>query len=324
MHIRLIDVNSLGYAQHHGQPLRHDEASNPVQAVYGVLWHIRQLLINQPNVLYVFVWDGRAQWRYNLHPEYKSGRHRTPAQQVSRQEYQRQQPWIQKALRTLPVLQIRHPGAEADDLGYGLSRQLSRQGHLVTLSTLDSDWLQSVSQRVRWHNLKAPYQLVELDGFIKSSGGYPTPNMVPPVKALAGDSSDDIAGVPNIADKRALGLLSKYQTLDNLLAASEEFLEFSSEPSYAHALMTPEIRELVRRNLTLVDLSKGPALAGCDCELIVGDGDELGLYEVFVDLGFTQFKDQFEPWRRLCRKSIGLGEAHAIERALLELPQSWD
>jgi 5'-3' exonuclease len=165
--------------------------------------------------------------------------------------------------------------------------------------------------------------VVELEGFVKSSGGFGSPATVPLVKAIAGDTSDDIDGVPNIADKRALGLLSRYQTIEGLLAASLEFMEFSKEPTYAHALMNPEMHALIRRNLALVSLAQGPTLQGADCELIVGEANELDLYELFVDLEFVQWQENFGAWQRFGSQRLDLGVVQAVQRAVANLAQSW-
>lgn len=323
MHIRLIDANSLGHAQHHGQPERLAKQEHPVQAVFGVLNNLRQHLQNAPDVLNVLIWDGRAQWRYDLHPGYKSGRHKTPEQRRARQAYEWQQPWIQRAVACLPLVQITHPHAEADDLGWGISQQLSRQGHMVTLATTDSDWLQGVKQRVRWQNVRTPHQVVELEGFSKSSGGFFSPASVAPVKALAGDTSDDIEGVNQVGDKRAMGLLSKYKSIPELLAAADDFMAFSAEPSYAHGLMNAEVRERVLRNLRLIDLSAGPALAGSDCHLVVRPDSSLDLYEIFVDLEFLHWQEQFQGWERLCNREMDPAALQIVERAIAAMKSSW-
>lgn len=323
MHIRLLDANSLGYVHHHGQPHLAAPSGEPVQAVTGVLAAARHKLERTPDILNVWIWDGRAQWRYDLHPLYKSGRRRTPEQRQDRQDYRWQQPWIQKALRCLPVLQLTHPGAEADDVAWGLARQLSKQGHLVTLETVDADWLQGVTGRVRWQNARSPHQLVELEGFLATSGGYLSPATVGHTKALTGDASDDIEGVEGIALKRAFGLLSKYKTLEALLAATEDFATFSQEPSYAHALMTPEIQTLVRRNLALIDISRGPVLKGEGCVLDVGGWDDLDFYEVALDLGLEHWKNQISGWRRVGERALESGPIQVVKRALASLEQSW-
>lgn len=321
MHIKLIDANSIGYAQHHANDLRH-AGDLQTQAIAGMLQHVRRNLQHDPSVLNVLVWDGRAQWRYDLYSPYKSGRHRTAEQRETRQHYEAQRPWVERALSYFPVLQVKHPHGEADDLAWGLSRQLSAQGHLVTVHTSDTDWLQMVSPRVRWLNARKPSQLVELDTFHRLSG-FATPAQVAQVKALMGDDSDDIEGVPDIAQKRAASLLGKYGTLDAVLEAADDFLQFSQEPKFFHSLMLPQWKDAVRRNRQLVDLSLGPVLAGEDVELVVGAFDELNLFEIFVDLQFLQMQDGFDSWKRVLNAPLSAADVNSVKRAIGTLAKSW-
>lgn len=321
MHVRLIDANSVGYAQHHAQDVR--MAGNmQTQAIAGMLQHVRRNLQYEPQTLNVLLWDGRAQWRYDILPTYKSGRHRTPEQRAERESYELQRPWIQRALRAFPVLQLTAPHAEADDLAFGLSRQLAGQGHLVSLFTADTDWLQLVAPRVRWINARKPAQVVELDGFARNCS-FPAPELVASIKALAGDDSDDISGVPDIALKRATALVAKYGTLDAVLEAARDPFAFSNEPKYFQPLALPETQALVRRNERLVTLACGPSVCGDEVQWHAGSFDELELYEVFVDLGFLQFQDAFSLWERHLSKELPRADVLSVQRAIENLAQSW-
>ncbi len=322
MHVKLVDANSLGYIQHHAQDIRHS-GDLQTQAVAGVLSHVRRSLQYEPEVLHVFVWDGRAQWRYDLHPGYKAGRTRTAEQRQSRLDYERQRPWIQRALAAFPVLQVTHPNAEADDVAWGLARQLGAQGHLVTVNTSDTDWLQMVGPRVRWLNARRPGQLVDHDNFHRLSG-YGAPSHVAQVKALTGDDSDDIPGLPDVAQKRASALLGKYGSIQAVLEAANDLLLFSEEPKYFHTLMTPEGQELVRRNLQLVDLARAPALQGDSVALVEGEFNELELFEVFVDLEFRQLQDAFDGWARTLNRELNAADVYSVRRAVQSIQRSWE
>lgn len=321
MHIIITDANSLGYAQYHAQPIRW-AGDTQTHAVYGMLNYIRRNLQVEKDALNIVVWDGRAQWRYDLFKEYKGNRAQTAQQIQDRALYEAQRPWIEKLFAALPVIQVKHPRAEADDLGWGLARQLSQQGHLVTVRTSDTDWLQMVNARTRWNNARKPSEVVELEGFSQACG-YASPLHVPQVKALTGDTSDNIDGLVDVANKRANSLLAKYGSLEAVLAAAEDFMAFSSEPKHFHALMTPEGRERVLRNLQLVDLSKGPALQGDDVELQVGQYDELNLFEGLVDLNFLQLQDTYGIWARPMQKDLATSDVASVKRALKELHKSW-
>lgn len=323
MHIRLYDMNSVGYTHHHGQSLTTDSLGRQTQAVSGVLNRIKQQIKQSPEILPIALWDGRAQWRYDLHPSYKSGRHRTPEQRAAREAYTNQVPWIQKGLSCFPVVQVTHPNAEADDLGWALSRQLERQGHLVTLESSDTDWLQMVSQRVECMSARSPHTLIGLDGFLANSKGFPHPLLVPHIKAISGDSSDDIEGVEKIADKRAIVLIDKYQSVENLISATEDFMSFSQEPSWAHALMDPQVQQRILNNLRLIDLSRGPALKGADCVVTCGEGDERELQGLLESLALNSLTQGYYSWQQVCDSVVTAAGRSVVQKALSNLHESW-
>lgn len=322
MHVRLIDANSVGYAQHHAQDLRHAPDGMQTQAIAGMLTHVRRNIQYDPQVLNVLLWDGRAQWRYDLHPGYKSGRHRTAEQREARARYEAQRPWIERALRAFPVLQLRAPAAEADDLAYGLAHQLAEQGHLVSLYTADTDWLQMVRARVRWVNARKPSQVVEVDDFARTCP-YPFPQQVAAIKAITGDDADDIEGVPDLALKRASAILAKYGSLDGVLEAAADPFRFADEAKYYQSLALPAMQQRVRRNRELVDLSRAPAIAADSVQVTVGEYDSLELYELFVDLGFVQFQDAFSQWERTLEREPALADVLSVKRAVTNLASSW-
>ena len=322
MHIRLIDANSVGYAQHHAHDIRLSPAGFQAQAIAGMLMHVRRNIQYDPQILNLLLWDGRAQWRYDLLPTYKGNRHSTLEQREARAAYEAQRPWIARALSSFPVMQARVPNAEADDLAWGLSRQLAAQGHFVSLYTADTDWLAMVASRVRWVNARKPSQVVEIDGFAKACQ-YPFPQQVAAIKAIAGEDSDGINGVPDIALKRAQAILAKYGSLDGVLEAAADPFRFSDEPKYYQSLALPEMQDLVRRNRQLVDLSRGPALDGSTVEVTTGAYDSLELYEIFHDLGFLQYLDAFNQWERALDREMPLSDVLSVKRAIANVAQSW-
>jgi DNA polymerase-1 len=320
MHVRLIDANSLGYAQHHALDVT-TAGELQTQAIEGVASHLRKHLTRTPDVLNVMIWDGRAQWRYDLLPGYKSGRKRTAEQRAARYHYEAQRPWIRRVLKFFPVLQVEHPHAEADDLGWGLSQQLAKQGHLVSCQTVDADWYQMVRPRVQIAHQRKPL-LIELDGFAKASG-FSSPSAVPLIKALSGDNSDDIPGLPDIADKRAQLLLTKYGSIPAMFEAAGDVLAFSQEPKYAHGLMLPGMRELVERNLRMVDLSKGPALQGSDVTLDIGESADPFLWALLDELQMQPILKSFDWWVAPLQADPSLAAVQSVQRALNSLSNSW-
>lgn len=321
MKVRLIDGNAMGFAQYFLRK-KDESADLRTHALRGVLEHMRGRLRYEPDVVPLVLWDGRAQWRYDLLPTYKSGRHQTVEQREDRAAYEAQRPLIQKALRWFPVIQLRHPNAEADDTGFGLSTQLAWQGHLVDLSTSDTDWLGMVKARVRWLNARKLTEIVDLDNFQKATG-FATPALYWQGKSIAGDNTDDIVGVANIAMKRAAALIAKYGDLERVLDAAEDIFAFGEEPKYYQDLMLPEVRARVRQNLDLVDLSRGPTLYGKDIEVHVGELEELYLGEFFYDHGMHDYLENWQLWEKALSRPISKADAQSVLRAVSNIHQSW-
>lgn len=323
MHARLTDANALGFAEYYLRQ-KAENANLANHAIAGFLEHIRGRLRYDPTVIPIIIWDGRAQWRYDLLPTYKSGRHRTPEQRADRAAYEVQRPYIRQALRFFPVIQILHPGAEADDVAYGLSHQLAAQGHLVDLHTSDTDWMQTVGPRVRWVNARKAAQVVELEGFAKTTG-FATPALYAQGKALAGDDTDDIIGVTGVAMGRASALIAKYGDVASVLRAAEDVFTFSAEPKYYRHLMLPEVREQVRKNLPLVDLSLAPPLKGTDIQVEVGAFEELELAEFFASQGLVGYlaDSEWPKWLRALSNPLSRADVLSVQRAVQNIEASW-
>lgn len=321
MHIILTDVAAVGYVHHLANPKTNVKGLE-TQAVSGVIKYFRNCLAQDPDALHVALWDGHAHWRHDLFSAYKSALHLSDEQHTSKHAYRLQVPWIKKALKYFPVVQLMHPHGEAKDLAWGLSRLLSQQGHLITLRTVNEDWLQMVNPRTRWHNARKLGELVELENFAKNSE-FPSPWHVSQCHALTGYSAHGIPGFQDVTKKRANALLSQYGSIDEVLQATEDLMAFSTEPRYFHPLMTEEGRALVVRNLQLLDLSRGPALTGESLETSYGCFEELELYELLVDMDFAQLQASFPSWSKPLWRQIGPVEVSAFRRALGVLDSGW-
>lgn len=319
MHVRLLDGNSVGYAQHHANDTRF-AGDMPVQAVEGFARHMRRWRQKEKDTLHVVLWDGRAQWRYDLAPEYKSGRQRTEEQRRTRQEYETQRPWIQRMLRAMPVAQLTHPFMEADDLAYALSVELSTQGHLVSLFTADHDWLQCVRNRVSWTNARKRDQVVSEANFRKETGCDNARTFVD-VKALMGDASDDLEGAPAIKDIRARDILAQYGSLKAFWKALDD--PFFQGAKYLVEAGLPATRARVERNRRLMDLSAAPAPDPALAQLEFGEFVDIELYELFQDLQFDAVCSAFDAFVRPLSTELSAEQTSSFARAVRNMARSY-
>ena len=208
----LVDGNSLMHRAYHALPLM-DADGVYTNAIYGFFSMLLKV-IREENVRYLAVcFDEHAPtFRHTVYPEYKAGRSETPP------ELRQQFGTIRTLLDDMGIRRYSLQGWEADDLLGTLSLRGAEAGVTPLLLTGDRDALQlvgggtelmftrkGISETIRFD----PSKVYEEYGF--------TPGQVTDWKGLAGDSSDNIPGVPGVGDKTAVKLLQQYGTLEKVL-----------------------------------------------------------------------------------------------------------
>lgn len=216
----LIDANSLGYACHHATTL--SVGGQQTQAILGFIKAVRQLRMSYPNASMLALWDGKAEFRYKLHPGYKGDRNSTPKQQAEHEAYKSQVPHIQRALTILGISQVVCYNLEADDLaGFFVPRFTKTPEDSVLLITGDCDWQQLVRDRVVWRDLRSDDRIVNIHNFFEKTG-YKTPYAFLEGKCLHGDSSDCISGVGGIGEGTAPLLLAEHGSVRKFWAKCDD------------------------------------------------------------------------------------------------------
>lgn len=214
----LIDGNSIGYAAHHATKL--SSGGMQTQAVYGFLRTVRELRIRNPLATIYVLWDGKAQFRYDLCPEYKIKRVAdTPEKIADKEAYKAQIPFIKAALSALGVAQILSYIHEADDLaGILTNRIMSVPDQEILLASGDVDWVQLIRRGVRWQDLrdKNNEKVITFENFVEKTG-YKTPIAFLEGKALQGDSSDCIPGVGGIGEGTAPLFLAEHGSVGKFI-----------------------------------------------------------------------------------------------------------
>ena len=255
----LIDGNALGYQNQHGTKLH--SGGMETQAVYGFLRSLREICNHYPKHTIVVLWDGRAQWRFDLHPEYKSNRDNDPKKVAVKEAYAKQRPFIQKAVKALGIAQVTYFNYEADDLaGYLVGKYMpmtgAREAQEIVLITGDRDWLQLVRPGVVWRDLRDDSRVITAENFYLKTG-YKTPMAFLQGKCLQGDTSDVIPGVGGIGEKGAPEFLAEFGSVSEFWrrCASGEF----APKKKAHInLASEDGRKAFTRNMRLMNLLKSP------------------------------------------------------------------
>ncbi len=186
----------------------------PVNAVYGFITMLMKTIYDTDADHIAVVFDvARKTFRNDIYPEYKANRDDPPEDLIP------QFALVREATRAFNVVCLEAPGFEADDLIATYTRMARQAGAEVTIVSSDKDLMQLVGDGVVMFDpmkdrLIGPEQVVEKFGV--------GPDKVIDVQALAGDSSDNVPGVPGIGVKTAAQLIEEYGDLDSLLARARE------------------------------------------------------------------------------------------------------
>ena len=221
-HFYLIDGSGYIFRAYYAlPPLSRKSDGLPTGAVSGFCSMLFKLLedsrsddsIHKPTHFAVIFDSAKKNFRNDIYSEYKANRTETPEDLIPQFEY------IRKAVKAFSLPSIELINYEADDLLATYAKKIVAAGAKVTVISSDKDLMQLVSEKIRLYDPMKNKVLGEKEVFEKFGV---KPNQVIDVQSLAGDSSDNIPGVPGIGIKTAAELINKYKTLDVLLKNIEE------------------------------------------------------------------------------------------------------
>ena len=208
-----IDGNSIINRAFYGiRPLTNREGIH-TNAIYGMINIImKQVDALAPEYLAVAFDVKSPTFRHEFYGEYKAGRHVTPPELLE------QIPYAKDCLRALGFNVLELAGYEADDILGTLAKTAEREDCEAYVLTGDRDSLQLISDKTTiLLATNTDTIAMNTDAFVEKYGVLPSQFV--DVKALMGDSSDNIPGVPGIGEKTALKLISEYGTLEKLYEA---------------------------------------------------------------------------------------------------------
>lgn len=206
----LLDGSSYIYRAYYGVRDCATSVGMPTNAVFGFTRMLLSLLQeNRPDYLaVVFDPPREGTFRRQIYPPYKAHRDDMPTDLAA------QLPYIRQVVQALNIPALEAPGFEADDVIATLARRSADEGARVTVVTGDKDLLQIVGERIglldTMKGLRSgPREVLDRFGV--------SPELVPDVLGLAGDSSDNIPGVPGIGEKTAAELVRRFGSLEGVL-----------------------------------------------------------------------------------------------------------
>ena len=284
--IVLIDGHSILNRAFYGLPDLTNAEGLHTNAVYGFL-NIMFKILEEEKPQYLAVAFDRSEptFRHEMYKAYKGTRKPMPV------ELREQVPLMKDMLKAMEICILEHAGWEADDILGSLAKASEKKGMQVTLLSGDRDLLQIASGQTKIRIPKTKGGKTEVEDYyaadVEAKYGV-TPTQFIELKALMGDTADNIPGVPKVGEKTAMDLMKQFGSLENIYAHIEEVAKKS-------------VRESLAENRELADLSKTLATIKTDCELsfVYEDAKAENFYtkEAYAlckKLGFKNFLNRFE------------------------------
>jgi ribonuclease HI len=206
----LLDGSSYIYRAYYGIRDRATSGGMPTNAVFGFTRMLLALLQeNRPEYLAVVFDPPREEtFRRELYPAYKANRDAMPEDLLPQITY------IKQVLAALNIPALEAPGFEADDLIATLAHRYATDEMQVTVVTGDKDLMQIVDDKIGLLDTMKDKRSGPQEVFERF--GVP-PELVTDVLGLAGDTSDNIPGVPGIGEKTAADLIQQFGSLERVL-----------------------------------------------------------------------------------------------------------
>ena len=281
-----IDGNSIVNRAFYGIRMLNAPDGTPTNGIYGFITILQRLLDEEKPDGVCVAFDLRAPtFRHRQYEGYKAQRKGMP------DELAVQMPILKEVLDAMGIMRIEKEGFEADDLLGTLSRVCEKDGDECVIVTGDKDSFQLITGETRVLHVKSRMGQTETINYTKArfeeEYGFEPIKMID-LKALMGDTSDNIPGVAGVGEKTALDLVRRFESLDNIYANVE----------------TLDIKEGVRKKLISGEdsarMSYSLATIVTDAPVDIAPraaawkGDfRPELYGLFLRLGFTKFIEKY-------------------------------
>ncbi|MCM1104950.1 MAG: DNA polymerase I [Clostridium sp.] len=281
----LIDGHSILNRAFYGVPDLTNREGLHTNAVYGFLNIMFKILEEEKPQYLTVAFDVHAPtFRHKIYAAYKGTRKPMP------DELREQVPVMKELLLAMNVCIVEQAGLEADDLLGTLANRAQERGMEVSLVSGDRDLLQIASEHIKVRIPKTKGARTEVEDYYAADvkAAYQvTPQGFIDLKALMGDTADNIPGVPKVGQKTATELMVRFGSLANIYAHVDEIEKKS-------------IRESLKENRALADLSKTLATINVHAEFPydfeqarVGEFYNEQSYKQFQRLGFKQYLARF-------------------------------
>ena len=251
--ITLIDGNSILFRAYYataypGAKLMQSSKGTYTNAVFAFVGMFEKIVTDDTKHVLVAFDTKEPTKRHLAYEGYKAGRQKMP------EELAEQIPLVNEYIKLNGVTAYSKAGYEADDIIGTLAKEASQKGFGVDIYSSDKDLLQLVDDQITVHLLKKGMK--EVHDFdpkkLKEAYGLTHHQMID-LKALMGDPSDNIPGIPGVGEKTAVKLLQEYETLENILEHQDD--------------IKGKLGERIREHKDSAILSKELGTIQLDCEI---------------------------------------------------------
>lgn len=300
----LVDGNNLlfrsYYATAYSGTIMRNSKGFPTNGLYGFI-NMMLKIMNEENPEYILVaFDKGKTFRHDKYDSYKAGRVAMP------DDLKEQFPKAKEVLDAMGIKHFEIDNYEADDIIGTVSKIVDEEDEFIaTIVSSDKDLLQLISDEVEVKLLKTN-SFIRMDKEEFRKIYQVDPIRMIDLKALMGDSSDNIPGVKGIGEKTAISLLSKYDTLDNLYEHIDEVSKKTQEKLLIdkdNAYMSLDLATIYREvplDFKLKDLKYN----GVDEEAYINILQELEFKSFLKKLNFKSKNDVISQKEQLEQKEL--------------------
>ena len=254
--IVLIDGHSILNRAFYGIPELTNSEGLHTNAVYGFLNILFKILDEEKAQYLAVAFDLKAPtFRHKMYAEYKGTRKAMP------EELREQVPVMKEVLSTMGVPLLMKEGYEADDLLGTIAGQAERAGLEVSIVSGDRDLLQLATDKVQIRIPKTKRTGTEIENYYAADVKEKylvTPTEFVDVKALMGDASDNIPGIPGVGEKTATKIISEFGSIENAHDHLEEIkpnkAKLSLEEHYDLAVLSKTLAKINTESPVTLDL----------------------------------------------------------------------
>ena len=295
--ILLVDGHSIINRAFYGVTNLTNSQGLHTNAIFGFMNTLFKVLEEEKPDYVTVAFDVKAPtFRHEMYAEYKGTRKPMP------EELHEQVPVLKKLLHAMGIQTMEKAGLEADDLLGTAAKRSEKKGLEVIVLSGDRDLLQLATEHIRIRMPKTKGGVTEIENYNTQDviDRYQvTPLQIIELKALMGDSSDNIPGVPGIGEKTATNIIVKYGSIENAYAHVEE--------------ITPNrAKEALRNHYDMAQMSKTLATINIDCDYDY-DWEAARLEDIYTKEAYEILKE-LEFKNMLSRFSVEAPANESIEK----------